>query len=179
MPYHIRRNSPLVWLSLVLMLLSAGFRAIYYLRFYMGAFDVLTVGGHILLPLLCNLCFAAFLPTLGQGRIGWTALPVWLGCLFFIIKATGFATWHMLLCCLLYLLVGVLYSLTVLGKLPNRWPALLVFGLPLLFHIVSDLFFAAPRPFPAWMLEISVLLVMASLLFAILALEKENLADEH
>ena len=56
MPYHIRRNSPLVWLSLVLMLLSAGFRAIYYLRFYMGAFDVLTVGGHILLPLLCNLC---------------------------------------------------------------------------------------------------------------------------
>ena len=91
-----------------------------------------------------------------------------VGVAFFILKAFSFPSrLHTVLCCILYTLVFILFTLTVSGRIPTRVPLILVFVLPFLYHIfVEDMALltsAAPPTFLAWMPEISVLLIMAGL----------------
>ena len=89
----------------------------------------------IVLPLLANVSFLIILFRDGKDRLFRSAIPVWLGCVFFAVKSLGFASrLHTVLCLCLYALVAVLYTATVTGRVPTQkllWP---LFGLPLLYQ---------------------------------------------
>ncbi len=163
--------------GMLLMLCSAAVRLYYYGDFWNGGYDALTVCALIILPLACNLLLPASIILFGKSNLWLTAIPVWLGCAFFIIKAMEFDWWHQVLCTLLYLLVGNLYTLTVLRVLRDLIFLKLVFALPLLFHIVQDiiLIFTVGGTLRDYLLEISVLLIMLSLLFITQAMERRYL----
>ena len=129
----------------------------------------------MVLPLLANVTFIIILLRDGRDRLFRSAIPVWLGCVFFAVKALGFTSFvHTVLCLCLYALVAVLYTATVTGRVPTQkllWP---LFGLPLLYHIfVED----RGRNWAAGELlqEVSVLCCMAALLCISLAMKKKKL----
>ena len=127
----------------------------------------------ILLPLAANLSFVLILLRDGRDRLYRTAIPVWLGCVFFAVKALGFPSrLHTVLCLLLYALVAVLYTLTVTGRVPTQKLLWLLFGLPLLYHIFVEDTQKAGWPLHDWLPEISVLFCMGALLLVSLAMRK-------
>ena len=93
----------------------------------------------ILLPLAANVSFVLILLRDGKERLFRSAIPVWLGCVFFAVKALGFPSrLHTALCLLLYALVAALYTATVTGRVPTQKLLWLLFGLPLLYHIFVE-----------------------------------------
>ena len=127
----------------------------------------------ILLPLTANVSFVLMLFRDGTDRLYRTAIPVWLGCVFFAVKALGFPSrLHTVLCLLLYALVAVLYTLTVTGRVPTQKPLWFLFGLPLLYHIFVEDTQKAGWPLHDWLPEVSVLSCMASLLLLSLAMRR-------
>ncbi|MDD6604300.1 MAG: hypothetical protein PUE96_00065, partial [Oscillospiraceae bacterium] len=89
----------------------------------------------VVLPLAANVSFIVILLRDSRDRLYRSAIPVWLGCVFFAVKALGFPSrLHTVLCLCLYALVAVLYTATVTGRVPTQkllWP---LFGLPMLYH---------------------------------------------
>ena len=131
----------------------------------------------VVLPLLANVTFVIILFRDGRDRLYRTAIPVWLGCIFFAIKALGFATLiHTVLCLCLYALVAVLYTATVTGLVATQkllWP---LFGLPMLYHIfVEDM--RQTWTLHSFLPELSVLCCMAALLSLSLAMRKKKLEE--
>ena len=93
----------------------------------------------VVLPLAANVSFIVILLRDSRDRLYRSAIPVWLGCVFFAVKALGFPSrLHTVLCLCLYALVAVLFTATVTGRVPTQkllWP---LFGLPLLYHIFVE-----------------------------------------
>ena len=121
---------------------------------------------HLCLPTAAAVFFlAGMLVKRGRYAVPASIAAVVLGVVFFIVKAASFAPWHRALCTLLYLAVLVLYTLTAAGVLPTKKLLYPLFGLPLAFHIVTDLLEQAQMPLPLWdwMTELSVLCIMAGL----------------
>lgn len=132
-----------------------------------------TLWFQILLPLLANVTFVAILLRDGRERLYRSAIPVWLGCVFFAVKALGFPSMiHTVLCLLLYALVAVLYTATVTGYVPTQKLLWLLFGLPMLYHIFVEDTRKSGWPIHDWLPEISVLCCMAALLCISLAMRK-------
>ena len=107
--YWIPTINVLVILAVLCMLGSAVVRIVFYAgeRFIPGSI----LAFQILLPLAANVLFALLLLTSGRDQVYRTAVPVWLGCVFFAVKAAGFdSLLHTVLCLLLYALVAVLYT---------------------------------------------------------------------
>ena len=131
----------------------------------------------IVLPLLANVSFLIILFRDGKDRLFRSAIPVWLGCVFFAVKSLGFASrLHTVLCLCLYALVAVLYTATVTGRVPTQkllWP---LFGLPLLYHIFVEDMGRDWTHSELWA-ELSVLSCMVSLLCISLAMKKKNVED--
>lgn len=129
----------------------------------------------ILLPLAANVTFVLILLRDGRDRLFRSAIPVWLGCVFFAAKALGFPSLvHTVLCLLLYALVAALYTATVTGRVPTQkllWP---LFGLPMLYHIFVEDVRKIGWPVHDWLPEVSVLLCMAALLCVSLAMRKRT-----
>lgn len=172
--YWIPETSLLVVVSALLMLCSAVVRIVYYVgeRYISGE----TMALQILLPVVANLGFALLLFTCGRDRLYRTAIPVWLGCVFFAVKAMGFpSVVHMALCLLLYAVVAALYTATVTGRIPTQallWP---LFLLPLLYHIfIEDPVKLQGQSLRGWLPEVSVLLCMAALLAASFCIRKKS-----
>ena len=174
--FYVEKNF-LVQSAVVLMLLSAVFRLIGCWGMFSDKFFAIT---QIALPLSCNLLFMLILLTMGKRFFSATAFPVVLGVLFFIIKATTFDSWvHMLLCILLYLLVAVLYCATVFGSVPSKWPLVVLFTLPFLYHVcIEDVArlkdTVNPMSFAEGMQEMSVLCIMLALICTSLAMKKKK-----
>lgn len=176
-PYSIDHTHPAARAAVVLMTLCACIRCYYFARVG-GSLPYLAV--HLGLPLLAAAIFLYVVLFRGKTHTGYTVLSVLFGVVFFIIKALSFPSLvHTVLCILLYLTVLSLYSLTVLGVIPTKKLLYPLFGLPLLYHIfVEDtqlyIFADPPVPFLHWLPEISVLMIMASLLCISIALEKRE-----
>ena len=103
----------LCYLACGLMLLSAALRLGHFIPRW-GETGWFMLATQLFVPLLANVvfCYGA----LKKGGYLITVLSVFLGVLFFIIKAQGFEhAWHTILCTLLYLLVFILYTITALG----------------------------------------------------------------
>ena len=132
----------------------------------------------VLLPLWANLCFVWILFLDGRERLYRSAIPVWLGCVFFAVKAFYFVSiLHTVLCLLLYALVAVLYTATVVGIIRTQvflWP---LFGLPMLYHIFVEDRQKAGWTLHQWLPELSVLCCMAALLCLSLAMRRRPVEE--
>ena len=139
-----------------------------------------------ILPVCTALIFMVVVLFDGGDRLYRTATPVLMGCVFFAVKAGSFSPVHRILCWCLYLAVAVLYYLTVQKGL-CKWIFGTLIGCAMVYHIVvEDLMNQAFRTFNTlaladgrstmWHLlaEISVLLIMAALLFLVLAMAKQE-----
>ena len=132
----------------------------------------------ILLPLTANVCFVGILFLDGRERLYRSAVPVWLGCIFFAVKALSFPSLlHTVLCLLLYALVAVLYTATVVGHVPTQAPLWLLFGLPMVYHIIVEGRQKIGWPVHDWLPEISVLCCMAALLCLSLAMRRRPVEE--
>lgn len=133
-----------------------------------------------ILPLSACTGFVFCLLRRGEDSLRASFVPALMGVLFFILKAGTFVWWHQLLCTLLYLLVAVLYGLTVLGICPIRKLLYPLFGLPLAFHIfVEDLIINRNvYTLSQWFQEWSVLCIMAGLLCLAAAIREAPPAPE-
>lgn len=96
-----------------------------------------------------------------------------------------FTPLHMALCCVLYTGAFVLCTATVCGLIRVTTLVKLVFGLPFIYHIfhifVEDLPVLIksnpPRTAVEWLPEISVLLIILSLLITVCSFEKRKVSD--
>ena len=132
----------------------------------------------ILLPLAANVCFVGILFLDGRERLYRSAVPVWLGCIFFAVKALSFSSLlHTALCLFLYALVAVLYTATVVGHVPTQAPLWLLFGLPMVYHIIVEGRQKIGWPVHDWLPEISVLCCMAALLCLSLAMRRRPVKE--
>lgn len=132
----------------------------------------------ILLPLTANVFFVWILFLDGRERLYRSAVPVWLGCIFFAVKALSFPSLlHTVLCLLLYALVAVLYTATVVGHVPTQAPLWLLFGLPMLYHVIVEDRQKIGWPVHDWLPEISVLCCMAALLCLSLAMRRRPMEE--
>ena len=173
--YWIPKINALVILSALCMVCSAVVRIVWACG--ETAISRPTLWLQILLPLAANLLFVLMAFTDAQDRLYRTAIPVWMGCIFFAVKSFGFTSQlHTVLCLCLYALVALLYGATVMGRVPTQkllWP---LFGLPLLYHIfVEDMGREWTRS--ALLQEISVLFCMAAMLLLSLAMKKKDVAE--
>ena len=169
--YWIPRINALVILSALCMICSAVVRIVWACG--ETAISRPTLWLQIFLPIAANLLFALMALTDGRDRLYRTAVPVWMGCVLFAVKALGFESLvYTVLCLLLYALVALLYGATVLGLVPTQKLLWLLFGLPLLYHIVVEDTQKTGWPLHDWLPEISVLLCMAAMLLLSLAMKK-------
>lgn len=169
---HPRR--PWAVISMACMALSLLARLIFYVPAGLSGFDWWVYLG---IPGVASLWFPAALILWGRRTLLPTCVSVLGGVFYFLVKAFTFAHWwHTLLCCILYLAVLVLYTLTVTGVLPTKKLLYPLFGLPLAFHLfVEDIFvYVLPgASLQQWLPELSVLTIIASLLCAGLAMERK------
>jgi len=173
--YWIPKISALMIVSALFMLASAVTRIIWVCG--EETLDSGFVWAQVVLPLLANFSFLVILFRDGKDRFFRTAIPVWLGCVFFAIKALTFPSiLHTVLCLCLYALVAVLYTATVTGRVPTQkllWP---LFGLPLLYHIFVEDMQKEWTPH-TFLPELSVLCCMAALLSVSLAMKRKDVSE--
>ena len=175
--FYVEKQSKLIQSAVVIMLLSAVFRLLGCWGKFSDSFFAVT---QIALPLSCNLLFILVLMTMGKRFFNFTALPVVLGVLFFIIKSIGQGNWiHMILSILLCIVVALVYCATVFGVVPTKWPLVPLFAIPLLYQVcVVDLAklqdTVNPMSFAEGMQEMSVLCILLSLLCTAFAMKKKK-----
>jgi len=160
--------------AMICMLLSFAARLWHYWGFWGDGYPLWIWGAQIVLPLLACLGFAAAMLFPGRRGIFLSILPALMGITFFMAKACFFETWHMLLCHTLYTVVGGLYCFTIMGMVRSvRWLQVSV-AAPLAFHVVMDIVqvIRDGTTLQAFLPELSVLLIMAGLLFASFAVEQ-------
>lgn len=173
--YTIHSKRALIRIAAALLFLSAAVRTVWFALAHDAGADAYTAAVHLVLPVLSGLLMGILLLA---EKPKLTFIPLFFGVAFFILKAFSFPSrLHTVLCCILYTLVFILFTLTpVLGRIPTKVPLVLVFVLPFFYHIfVEDMALltsAAPPTFLEWLPEISVLLIMAGLACFALGLTK-------
>lgn len=173
--YWIPKINALVILSALCMVCSAVVRIVWACG--EDAVSRPTLWFQIFLPIAANLLFVLMAFTDSRDRLYRMAVPVWMGCVFFAVKALGFpSVIHTILCLCLYALVAVLFGATVTGRVPTQVPLWFLFGLPMLYHIfVEDMGRDWQRG--ELLQEVSVLFCMAAMLLLSLAMKKKNVAE--
>ena len=132
----------------------------------------------VLLPVLCALLLILCVLLLGKKGFFLSFIPVLLGVVFFVFKSLSFESWmHTVLCVILYVVVAVLYTATVIGWIHTKWLLPPLFGLPFLYPVaVEDIPALVKTPesvsFAAGMQEMSVLCIMAALFCIGMGLKK-------
>ena len=173
--YWIPKINVLVILSALCMICSAVVRIVWACG--EDAISRPTLWFQILLPIAANLLFVLMAFTDSQDRLYRLAVPVWMGCVFFAVKALGFPSMiHTILCLCLYALVAVLFGATVTGRVPTQIPLWFLFGLPMLYHIFVEDMGRDWQP-GELLQEISVLFCMAAMLLLSLAMKKKVVAE--
>ncbi|MDO4989552.1 MAG: hypothetical protein Q4E45_03505, partial [Eubacteriales bacterium] len=133
----------------------------------------------IALPAGSCLLLALCILLLGKRGFFLSSLPVLLGVVFFIFKLINSTSWmHTVLCILLYLAIVIIYPATVFGWIRTKWLLPPLFGIPFVIHIARDLPRLSdtvnPVTFSAGMQEMSILCIMAGLMFIGFGLKKQE-----
>ena len=176
-PYAVCPSQPAALVSMLLMALSAVVRCVYFALVGGTAAELFV---HLVLPVAAAVWLIGVILLLGRTHLSLSSVSVLLGVVFFMIKATTFESRvHTALCTVLYVGVLLLFSLTVFGIIPTKKLLYPLFSLPLLYHVfVEDVqiyILAEPQPpFIEWLPEISVLMIMGSLLSLSIAMEKRE-----
>ena len=102
--YWVPKLNMVVILSMVFMLASAVLRLVWVCGDDVSGWLFWSQGA---LPLLANLSFLTIVLRDSRDRLFRTAIPVWLGCIFFVLKALTFPSLlHTVLCRLHFLFCG-------------------------------------------------------------------------
>ena len=161
--------------AMIFFALAIVFRVIGCLNMWGNKVDVVML---VLLPVTCCLLMILCILLLGKKGFFLSFIPVLLGVMFFVFKALSFESWlHTVLCVILYLVVAVVYTATVIGWIRTKWLLPPLFGLPFLYHVaVEDVPVLVKAPetvtFAAGMQELSILCVMAALFCVGMGLKK-------
>ncbi len=152
--------------AVILLAMAIIFRVIGCIGMWSNRVDAIML---VLLPVLCCLLLILCIVLLGKKGFFLSFIPVLLGVVFFVFKSLGFESWmHTVLCVILYVVVAVLYTATVIGWIHTKWLLPVLFGLPFIYHVaVEDIPALIKTPesvtFAAGMQEMSVLCIMAAL----------------
>ena len=152
--------------AVILLAMAIIFRVIGCIGMWSNRVDAIML---VLLPVLCCLLLILCIVLLGKKGFFLSFIPVLLGVVFFVFKSLGFESWmHTVLCVILYVVVAVIYTATVIGWIHTKWLLPVLFGLPFIYHVaVEDIPALIKTPesvtFAAGMQEMSVLCIMAAL----------------
>lgn len=174
--YHIEPDGVMARAAVCFMALSMALRGAWGLLWRAEAAQA-GLTAHVLLPLCACAMFIVCLLLCSRRALWLSFFPLLAGVVFFILRATDFAWWHMALCTALYLLVAALYGAVVFSLLPGKKLLAPLFGLPLLFHVfVQDMILQRETMTASgWLQEGSVLCIMAGLLCVALAMRGEEI----
>lgn len=177
--FYVEKDSQGVKAAAVCMLLSALFRIIGCWGLWGNA---LFTSAQIALPIVCCLAYLLCIMLLGRKLLSASAALVILGTVFFIVRAADFVWWKMLLLIILSIFVAAVYTGTVFGCIPSKWPSAALFGLPVMGHLVYDFMRLGnaenPVGFHEGMQEISLLFMLLGLFFAVISMKKAKAAIE-
>ena len=175
--YTLRRKGFLFSGALLLIALSILFRLIGYWGFWSHITS--TTYTQVFLPVLCALLLIVFLPVFANHGLWMTAIPIVLEAVFFILETGHISVWWVkAVSILLYIVIAIIYTMTVFGKIPSKWPLVISIGVPLVYHLAvqdrsSLLEASSPDTLIAWMPEISAMAFVLALLLITLALVKK------
>ena len=161
--------------AVILLAMAIIFRVIGCIGMWGNRVDAIML---VLLPVLCCLLLILCIVLLGKKGFFLSFIPVLLGVVFFVFKSLGFESWmHTVLCVILYVVVAVIYTATVIGWIHTKWLLPVLFGLPFIYHVaVEDIPALIKTPesvtFAAGMQEMSVLCIMAALFCIGMGLKK-------
>lgn len=175
--YTLRRKSFLFSGALLLIALSILFRLIGYWGFWSHITS--TTYTQVFLPVLCALLLIVFLPVFANHGLWMTSIPIVLEAVFFILETGHISVWWVkAVSILLYIVISIIYTMTVFGKIPSKWPLVISIGVPLVYHLAvqdrtSLLEASSPDTLVAWMPEISAMSFVLALLLITLATVKK------
>lgn len=171
------------------MFLSMAARIVYYSLGIEGAegigsawFEVF----FIVVPCAANLWFVYALLFHGENRLYKTISPVYLGVIFLIARIVALYNqpgtvvnqwWQAMISLVLYIVVCGVYSLTInAGIIKSRLPLILGLALPMAYHVlIEDIPRLKEYPhWEYWLAELSLLLIMFSLLLTALGMRKTS-----
>jgi len=161
--------------AVILLAMAIIFRVIGCISMWSNRVDAIML---VLLPVLCCLLLILCIVLLGKKGFFLSFIPVLLGVVFFVFKSLGFESWmHTVLCVILYVVVAVIYTATVIGWIHTKWLLPPLFGLPFLYHVfVQDipalLNTAEPVTFSAGMDELSILGIIGAMFCVGIGLKK-------
>ena len=161
--------------AVILLTMAIIFRIIGCIGMWGNRVDVLM---QILLPVLSCVLLILCIVLLGKKGFFLSFIPVLMGVVFFVFKTIHFESWlHIVLCVILYVVVAVIYTATVIGWIHTKWLLPVLFGLPFIYHVaVEDIPALIKTPesvtFAAGMQEMSVLCIMAALFCIGIGLKK-------
>ena len=161
--------------AMILLAMAIIFRVIGSIGMWGNRVDVIML---VLLPVLCCLLLIVCILVFGKKGFFLSFIPVLLGVVFFVFKSLSFESWlHTVLCVILYVVVAVIYTATVIGWIHTKWLLPPLFGLPFIYHVaVEDIpaLIKAPQNvgFADGMQEMSVLCIMAALFCVGMGLKK-------
>jgi signal transduction histidine kinase len=133
----------------------------------------------VFLPVLCALLLIVFLPVFANHGLWMTSIPIVLEAVFFILETGHISVWWVkAVSILLYIVISIIYTMTVFGKIPSKWPLVISIGVPLVYHLAvqdrtSLLEASSPNTLVAWMPEISAMSFVLALLLITLAMVKK------
>lgn len=176
--YNVNGKSLLVRLAAVLMLLSAMFRIIGCWGFWKTQSECFGYM-QVLLPIVCNIAFAAMILYCGEKHFSLTLIPVLMGVAFFVVKATDMKVFPMLVCVIVSVLAGVIYFATVLGIVKTKWLLAAAVGVPLLYQLIfrdgaTLLAKENAMTMDEFIPELSILCILISLLLVVFAMKKKK-----
>ena len=161
--------------AVILLAMAIIFRVIGCIGMWGNRVDAIML---VLLPVLCCMLLILCVLLLGKKGFFLSFIPVLLGVVFFVFKSLSFESWmHTVLCVILYVVVAVIYTATVIGWIHTKWLLPPLFGLPFLYHVaVEDIPALIKTPesvsFAKGMQEMSVLCIMAALFCIGMGLKK-------
>lgn len=175
--YVVPRKGFLISCAYLLIGLSVLFRLIGYWGFWHHITSATYT--QVFLPVLCAVLLIVFLPVFAKHGFWMTSIPIVFTAVFLILETAPIKVWWIkAVSILLYIVVAIIYTMTAFGKIPSKWPLVVVIGVPLVYHLAvqdrSSLIEASsPDMLVSWMPEISAMCFILALLFITLAMTKK------
>lgn len=178
--FYVSRKNPLTWIAAALSLASIVLQILALCLGEGAVISTVNIWFQKVLPMAVSLGFALQLVLEGETRFYRTSKPIFWACVYFGQAALdlhlhgGYALFgymrYVVMCWILYLLLYLIYRLTITGKIPVSYPLLFTLLVPLAI-LIYDLAMAGCT-IPVWyrLVKISNIAMAGSAVVAVLAM---------
>ena len=178
--FYVSRKNPLTWIAAALSLASIVLQILALCLGEGAVISTVNIWFQKVLPMAVSLGFALQLVLEGETRFYRTSKPIFWACVYFGQAALdlhlhgGYALFgymrYVVMCWILYLLLYLIYRLTITGKIPVSYPLLFTLLVPLAI-LIYDLAMAGCT-IPVWyrLVKISNVAMAGSAVVAVLAM---------